>query len=136
MTFSPDLDVASVQGTLALDFGRGVRSTRGPDLRLVHGDRLELEGFAHRFASAVVEVMGGDRGPSQLLRWTSESVYADLCHRVGPAPPHHPQRPPHPPAAQPGAEHPPLLPLARALPRSASTSAAANARGRSPPGSS
>jgi hypothetical protein len=82
MTCSPDPGVASIQGTLALDFGRRVRSTRGPDLRLVQGDRLELEGFAHRFASALVEVMGGDRGPSQLLRWTSESVHADLSRRV------------------------------------------------------
>jgi hypothetical protein len=48
----------------------------------VPGDRLELEGFAHRFAKAVVEVMGGDRGPSQLLRRTSEQVYADLCRRA------------------------------------------------------
>jgi hypothetical protein len=72
----------SVQGTLALDFAHLVRPTRSPDLRLVPGDRLELEGFAHRFAKAVVEVMGGDRGPSQLLRRTSEQVYADLCRRA------------------------------------------------------
>ncbi len=72
----------SVQGTLALDFGHLVRPARSPDLRLVPGDRLELEGFAHRFAKAVVEVMGGDRGPSQLLRRTSEQVYADLCRRA------------------------------------------------------
>jgi hypothetical protein len=72
----------SVQGTLALDFGHLVRPPRSPDLRLVPGDRLELEGFAHRFAKAVVEVMGGDRGPSQLLRRTSEQVYADLCRRA------------------------------------------------------
>src|ERR1700712_2817854 len=71
----------SVQGTLALDYGHLVRPARTPDLRLVPGDRLELEGFAHRFAKAVVEVMGGDRGPSQLLRWTSESVYDELCRR-------------------------------------------------------
>ncbi len=74
--------VLSVQGTLALDFGHRLRSSRSPDLRLVPSERLELEGFCHRFAKAVVEVMGGDRGPSQLLRWTSESVYADLCRRV------------------------------------------------------
>ncbi|GAB3656498.1 hypothetical protein GCM10027596_10770 [Nocardioides korecus] len=71
----------SVQGTLALDFGTSVRSHRGADLRVVPGQRAELEAFAHRFAHAVVEVVGGDRGPSQLLRWTSESVYADLQRR-------------------------------------------------------
>jgi hypothetical protein len=55
---------------------------RTPDLRLLPGDRVELEAFAHRFASAVVEVVGGDRGPSQLLRWTTERVYADLQRRT------------------------------------------------------
>jgi len=73
--------MASVQGTLALDYGSAVRSTRTPDLRVLPGDRAELEAFAHRFASAVVEVIGGDRGPSQLLRWTTERVYADLQRR-------------------------------------------------------
>ncbi|MCW2821137.1 MAG: hypothetical protein JWQ67_639 [Marmoricola sp.] len=73
--------VASVQGTLALDYGSAVGSTRAPDLRVLRGDRAGLEAFAHRFANAVVEVIGGDRGPSQLLRWTTERVYADLQRR-------------------------------------------------------
>ena len=73
--------MASVQGTLALDYGSAVQSSRTPDLRVLPGDRAELEAFAHRFASAVVEVIGGDRGPSQLLRWTTERVYADLQRR-------------------------------------------------------
>jgi hypothetical protein len=73
--------MASVQGTLALDFRSSVQSTRTPDLRVLPGARAELEAFAHRFASAVVEVIGGDRGPSQLLRWTTERVYADLQRR-------------------------------------------------------
>jgi len=74
--------MASVQGTLALDYGTTVQSTRTPDLRVLPGARAELEAFAHRFASAVVEVIGGDRGPSQLLRWTTERVYADLQRRA------------------------------------------------------
>jgi hypothetical protein len=74
--------VASVQGTLALDYGHDVQSLPSPDLRLVAGGRAELEAFAHRFARAVVEVVGGDRGPSQLLRWTTEQVYAELQHRT------------------------------------------------------
>ena len=74
--------MASVQGTLALDYGSSVQSTRTPDLRVLPGARAELEAFAHRFASAVVEVIGGDRGPSQLLRWTTERVYADLQRRA------------------------------------------------------
>ena len=74
--------MASVQGTLALDYGTTVQSTRTPDLRVLPGARAELEAFAHRFASAVVEVIRGDRGPSQLLRWTTERVYADLQRRA------------------------------------------------------
>lgn len=74
--------LGSVQGTLALDYGSSVRSTRTPDLRVLPGDRAELEAFAHRFAAAVVEVVGGDRGPSQLLRWTTEKVYAELQRRA------------------------------------------------------
>ncbi|MET0838619.1 MAG: Rv3235 family protein, partial [Marmoricola sp.] len=74
--------VASVQGTLALQYDHQVRSVPSPDLRLVAGGRAELEAFAHRFARAVVEVVGGDRGPSQLLRWTSPSVYDELQRRA------------------------------------------------------
>lgn len=75
--------VASLQGTLALDLGSRPTPV-GPDaarLTLVPGGRAELEVFAQRFAAAVVEVVGGDRGPSQLLRWTSPEVYADLQRR-------------------------------------------------------
>lgn len=73
---------ASVQGTLALDYGTPAPAVRPPDLRLLPGARVELEAFADRFASAVVEVIGGDRGPSQLLRWTTARVYADLQRRA------------------------------------------------------
>ena len=78
----PGALMASVQGTLALDYGTHGPRRPAPDLRLVAGGRAELEAFAHRFASAVVEVVGGDRGPSQLLRWTSERVYAELQRRA------------------------------------------------------
>ena len=75
--------MASVQGTLALDYGPPVRHrTGGPDLRVVPGGRLELEAFARGFARVVVEVVGGDRGPNQLLRWTSERVYLELQERA------------------------------------------------------
>lgn len=74
--------VASLQGTLALDLGRGDRPQAPARLTLVPGGRAELDAFAHRFAAAVVEVVAGDRGPSQLLRWTSPEVYADLQRRA------------------------------------------------------
>lgn len=72
--------MASVQGTLALDFDHERHDA--PTLRLLAGGREELDAFARRFARAVVEVIGGDRGPNQLVRWTSEVVYADLQRRV------------------------------------------------------
>ena len=76
--------VASVQGTLPLDYSSPGQDGDDalPQLRLLPGGRAELDGFAHRFAQAVVEVVGGDRGPSQLLRWTSPAVYADLQRRA------------------------------------------------------
>lgn len=72
---------ASTQGTLALEFGEDAPVVRRPDLRSVPGQRAELDAFATSFSRAVVEVMGGDRGPQQLARWTSETVYADLLRR-------------------------------------------------------
>jgi hypothetical protein len=81
-THSPaPVPLASVQGTLALHYDNRVRSTTTPELRVLPGARAELEAFAHRFANAVVEVVGGDRGPNQLLRWTTEPVYAELQRR-------------------------------------------------------
>lgn len=78
----------SLQGTLALDYGPVVRHREPPSrsapshLRVLPGGRTELEAFARRFASVMVEVVGGDRGPSQLLRWTSERVYLELQRRA------------------------------------------------------
>jgi hypothetical protein len=48
---------------------------------VVTGEERELDAFSARFAQAVVEVIGGDRGVHQLMRWTTEWVYADLMHR-------------------------------------------------------
>lgn len=78
---APVVPMDSIQGTLALDYGRDVRAAPSPGLRLVAGDRAELESFAHRFARALVEVASGDRGPQQLLRWTTEQVYGELQRR-------------------------------------------------------
>jgi hypothetical protein len=78
--------VASVQGTLALDLDRlpdqpatgapcEVPGELSPALREVHE-------WAARFAQATVEVLGGDRPLSQLLRWTNARVYSDLDRRI------------------------------------------------------
>ena len=84
--------VASVQGTLALDLGPRHEPPDLPDPRLrravadvvpIDADhRGRLEQWVHRYVQATVEIVGGDRPVSQLLRWTSGPVYADLHRRA------------------------------------------------------
>jgi hypothetical protein len=69
--------LASTQGTLALQF-----ATADPAPAAPAPAPEVLERFATRFAHALVEVTSGDRGPRQLLRWTSEEVYDDLTRRA------------------------------------------------------
>ena len=73
--------VAQAQGALALDLDQAPGLPARPRLRVVTGEERELDAFSARFAQAVVEVIGGDRGVHQLMRWTTEWVYADLMHR-------------------------------------------------------
>lgn len=72
--------LAQPQGVLALHLPTAEFPGR-PNLRLVTGDEPELDGFATRFAQAVVEVIGGDRGVYQMMRWTTVAVYDDLQRR-------------------------------------------------------
>jgi Family of unknown function (DUF6459) len=83
--------VASVQGTLALDLhpqhdppelqpAQGRSS--GDVVAIDHRARTRLEQWAHRYAQAAVEIVGGDRPVTQLLRWTAPRVYADLARRA------------------------------------------------------
>jgi len=86
----PDVPVVDVQGMLALDFGPRQDPPRRPDGRadvvaidrIAPGRRHELEAWASRFGQAVVEIVGGDRPVSQLLRWCSAAVYDDLARRA------------------------------------------------------
>jgi Family of unknown function (DUF6459) len=81
-----------VQGTLALDLplpgmpAAGPRPSTQPELRVVAdadaGAAPSAEAWAHGFVRAVLEVVAGDRPVHQMIRWTDESVYADLQHRV------------------------------------------------------
>ncbi len=77
--------LASVQGTLALSLG-GASEPYEPPLTAVPDltgpERHELEAWAPRFAQAAVEIAGGDRPVSQLLRWASPEVYDDLGRRA------------------------------------------------------
>lgn len=75
------------QGTLALDLGGGRGVPETPELRaplnlVSDGDGDEVEMWSARFAQAVVEVIGGDRPLTQLVRWTTRGVYRDLTRRV------------------------------------------------------
>ena len=78
--------VAAVDGSLALDLARPSAPPAAPDLRLLDGgdspEHREVQAWAARFAQATVEVLGGDRPVSQLLRWTTARVYQDLDRRV------------------------------------------------------
>ncbi|MGO4255869.1 Rv3235 family protein [Marmoricola sp. RAF53] len=72
--------IATTQEKLAFEADPSGSGER-PRLRLVTGDETELDRFAARFAQAVVEVIGGDRGVHQLMRWTTDEVYADMLRR-------------------------------------------------------
>jgi hypothetical protein len=91
----PVTPVATVQGTLALDLGPrldvpepdvvGRRPGDSALLDVVHVDlvqRRRFEQHAARIGAAVVEIVGGDRPVSQLLRWTTPEVYQDLARRA------------------------------------------------------
>jgi hypothetical protein len=90
----PVTPVASVQGTLALELGPRVEMPE-PHLRARPGassvpdgvpvdlvQRRRFEQHAARIGAAIVEIVGGDRPVSQLLRWTTPEVYRDLGRRA------------------------------------------------------
>ncbi|HWJ82104.1 MAG TPA: Rv3235 family protein [Nocardioides sp.] len=81
--------VASTQGTLALALlprsEPPVTTRRATAAAVVPIDRrlrASIEEWARRFVQAAVEIVGGDRPVSQLLRWTTPDVYADLHRRA------------------------------------------------------
>lgn len=83
--------VAAAQGSLALALlprhapPEPVRSNPRPGATVVPIDRRlrhTITEWTHRFTQAAVEIVGGDRPSSQLLRWTSPEVYADLRRRA------------------------------------------------------
>jgi hypothetical protein len=91
---APATPVASVQGTLALDLGPRLdlpdvevpaHSGSGTGLDVVRVDlvrRRRFEQHAARIGAALVEIVGGDRPVSQVLRWTTPEVYQDLARRA------------------------------------------------------
>lgn len=94
--------VAETQGTLALALlprcsppaVRGRRSSSaGVVLPLDRRLRQTIDQWTRRYVQAALEIVGGDRPASQLVRWTAPEVYADLRRRawlVGQAGEHRP----------------------------------------------
>jgi hypothetical protein len=89
----PTTPVASVQGTLALDLGPrldvpepqlppGPRHSAPDVVRVDLVQRRRFEQHAARIGAAIVEIVGGDRPVSQVLRWTTPEVYQDLSRRT------------------------------------------------------
>ncbi|MBM7515867.1 Rv3235 family protein [Nocardioides nitrophenolicus] len=87
--------VSSTQGTLALALlpRQAPPPGRPPQWRppvrpgavvvpIDHRLRHAIEEWTHRFVQAAVEIVGGDRPVSQLVRWTTRDVYADLHRRA------------------------------------------------------
>ena len=83
--------IASVQGTLALDLHARhdppevdhlVARGAGDVVDIGRRARGEFERFSGRLVQAIVEIVGGDRPVSQVLRWTTPVVYQDLGRRA------------------------------------------------------
>lgn len=82
--------LATVQGTLALDLEPRQDPPWLPSARGAVADVLPIEGpprrlvedWARRYAQAAVEIVGGDRPVTQLLRWSSRDVYENLQRRA------------------------------------------------------
>lgn len=86
--------IAEVQGTLALDLqprqtpppAHGVATTPSRQAADVvpidRAQRRQLDGWVGRFGQAAVEIVGGDRPATQLVRWTTAEVYAELERRA------------------------------------------------------
>jgi hypothetical protein len=83
--------IASIQGTLALDLTprqdppdlHDLTTSGGGDVvDIGRAARGEFDRFSGRIVQAVVEIVGGDRPVSQVLRWTTPTVYQDLGRRA------------------------------------------------------
>jgi hypothetical protein len=74
--------VTATQGTLALDLQPRHDPPPGAVVAIDSRARRGADEWARRFAQAVVEIVGGDRPVSQLLRWTDRVIYEDLHRRA------------------------------------------------------
>lgn len=76
----PPLPRTTTQGTLALDLQPRLEPPSAQVVPLHPGRGADA--WIRRFSQAVVEIVGGDRPASQLLRWTDRDVYFDLRRRA------------------------------------------------------
>ena len=95
MTVTPlrrAVDLAAVQGTLALDLaprldapevGAPTGGHAGDVVPIDVRVRAELEGWSRRYAQAVVEIVCGDRPAAQLVRWHTRAIHDELQRRAG-----------------------------------------------------
>ena len=82
--------VAATQGTLALallprsepPIPAGEAHPGAAVVAIDRRQRAVVEEWTRRFIQAAVEIVGGDRPVSQLLRWTLPEVYDDLRRRT------------------------------------------------------
>lgn len=87
---APAAPVAPVQGMLALDLlprhdppaDPAGPATPGDVVPIDRRRQRDLHVWIHRFVQAAVEIVGGDRPVTQLLRWTTGEVYEDLSRRA------------------------------------------------------
>jgi len=92
LALHPSVPLAGTQGTLALDLEPCLLPPAAPDPD-AEDEHCDAEVWARRFVQAAAEIVGGDRPPSQLVRWASREVYSDLERRanlVARAGGHHP----------------------------------------------
>jgi hypothetical protein len=74
---------ASIQGTLALDLGMDLAPSEPDPGSVTAGVECgPIEPWAQRVVQAAVEVVGGHRPVSQLVRWVSPDVHRDLHRRA------------------------------------------------------
>lgn len=57
-------------------------SPGGTVVPIERGMRRAIEAWTRRYVQAAVEIVGGDRPATQLVRWTTPEVYADLRRRA------------------------------------------------------
>jgi hypothetical protein len=91
VTLRTPVPLASVQGTLALDLqprhdppelGAVACRASADVVSIELPVRRGVEEWARRYTQAAVEIVGGDRPVTQLLRWSSREVYENLDRRA------------------------------------------------------